>query len=204
MGHYRCFEPPLVRPGQATHRYSRAPLPICSRTVLHRHVAVESRQKIQNSSLPLRSRRARRVLNSNTADLMLAQRASGETAFGCLHQPASMAAGLATRARLHPVPRRPRGTRPTCFLNQDRKGSFFLRVFAVMAQLSRASRSRYRPSRDRPGKKTKRRLPLPKSRFERTDDVARQGLDAQQRLRTARSGVCRGCPSRAKHVRTSL
>jgi hypothetical protein len=55
-----------------------------------------------------------------------------------------MAAGLATRARLHPVPRRPRGTRPTYFLNQDRKGSFFLRVFAVMAQLSRASRGRYR------------------------------------------------------------
>jgi len=68
-----------------------------------------------------------------------------------------MAAGLATRARLHPVPRRPRGTRPTCFLNQDKKGSFFLRVFAVMAQLSRASRGRYRPSRDRPEKKTKRR-----------------------------------------------
>jgi hypothetical protein len=68
-----------------------------------------------------------------------------------------MAAGLATRARLHPVPRRPRGTRPTCILNQDRKGSFFLRVFAVMAQLSRASRGRYRPSRDRPEKKTKRR-----------------------------------------------
>src|ERR1700730_16339692 len=32
MGLYRCFEPPLVRPGQAIHRYSRAPLPICSRT----------------------------------------------------------------------------------------------------------------------------------------------------------------------------
>src|ERR1700730_2538818 len=31
MAHYRCFEPPLVRPGQAIHRYSRAPLPICSR-----------------------------------------------------------------------------------------------------------------------------------------------------------------------------
>src|SRR5580704_14595695 len=24
MGHYRCFEPPLVRPGQAIHRSSRA------------------------------------------------------------------------------------------------------------------------------------------------------------------------------------
>src|SRR5580704_17613792 len=24
MGHYRCFEPTLVRPGQAIHRYSRA------------------------------------------------------------------------------------------------------------------------------------------------------------------------------------
>ena len=28
---------------------------------------------------------------------MLAQRAPGETAFGCVHQPTSMAAGLATR-----------------------------------------------------------------------------------------------------------
>jgi hypothetical protein len=52
-------------------------------------LAVESRQKIQNSGLPLRSRRARRVLNSNTAALMLAQRAPGETAFGCVHQPTS-------------------------------------------------------------------------------------------------------------------
>src|SRR5580704_4518801 len=43
-------------------------------------------------------------------------------------------------------------------------------------------------------------LSLPKSGFERIDDVARQGLDAQQRLRTARSGVCRACPSRAKHA----
>jgi FtsP/CotA-like multicopper oxidase with cupredoxin domain len=43
-------------------------------------------------------------------------------------------------------------------------------------------------------------LSLPKSRFERIDDVARQGLDAQQRLRTARSGVCRACPSQAKHA----
>jgi hypothetical protein len=32
------------------------------------------------------------------------------------------------------------------------------------------------------------------------DDVARQGSDAQQRLRTARSGVCRARPSRAKHA----
>ena len=30
--------------------------------------------------------------------------------------------------------------------------------------------------------------------FERTDDVVRQGSDAQQRLRTARSGVCRARP----------
>jgi hypothetical protein len=37
-------------------------------------------------------------------------------------------------------------------------------------------------------------LSLPKSRFERADDVARQGSDAQQRLRTARSGVCRARP----------
>jgi hypothetical protein len=44
------------------------------------------------------------------------------------------------------------------------------------------------------------RLSLPKSRFERTDDVGRQGSDAQQRLRTARSGVCRVRPSRAKHA----
>ena len=34
-------------------------------------------------------------------------------------------------------------------------------------------------------------LSLPKSRFERTDDVARQGPDAQRRLQTTRSGVCR-------------
>src|SRR6202035_6021871 len=61
-----------------------------------RHLAVESRQKIQNSGLPLQSRRARRVLKSRAA-LMLAQRAPGETAFGCVHQPTSMAAGLATR-----------------------------------------------------------------------------------------------------------
>jgi hypothetical protein len=37
-------------------------------------------------------------------------------------------------------------------------------------------------------------------RFERTDDGARQGSGAQQRLRTARSGVCRARPSQAKHV----
>jgi hypothetical protein len=43
-------------------------------------------------------------------------------------------------------------------------------------------------------------LSLPKSRFERTDDVARQGSDAQQRLRTARSGVCRARLSRARHA----
>ena len=35
------------------------------------------------------------------------------------------------------------------------------------------------------------RLSLPKSRFERTDDGARQGSDAQQRVRNARSGLCR-------------
>jgi len=58
--------------------------------------AFRRRQKIQNSGLPLRSRRARRVLKSRAA-LMLAQRAPGETAFGCVHQPTSMAAGLATR-----------------------------------------------------------------------------------------------------------
>jgi hypothetical protein len=34
----------------------------------------------------------------------------------------------------------------------------------------------------------------------RTDDVARQGSDAQQRLRTARSGVFRARPSQAKHA----
>ncbi len=43
-------------------------------------------------------------------------------------------------------------------------------------------------------------LSLPKSRFERTDDVARQGSDAQQRLRTAQSGACRARPSRARHA----
>ena|ERR1700730_2554881 len=37
-------------------------------------------------------------------------------------------------------------------------------------------------------------LSLPESRFERTDDVSRQGLDAQRRLRTARSGVRRARP----------
>ena len=39
---------------------------------------------------------------------------------------------------------------------------------------------------------------LLKTRFERIDDVARQGSDAQQRVLTARSGVCRARPSRAK------
>ena len=34
-------------------------------------------------------------------------------------------------------------------------------------------------------------MSLPKSRFERTDDVGRQGTDAQQRVRNARSGLCR-------------
>ena len=43
-------------------------------------------------------------------------------------------------------------------------------------------------------------MSLPKSRFERTDDVARQESDAQRRLRTARLGVCRARPSRAKHA----
>jgi hypothetical protein len=43
-------------------------------------------------------------------------------------------------------------------------------------------------------------LSLPKSRFERTDDVGRQGSDAQRCLRTARLGVCRVRPSRAKHA----
>jgi hypothetical protein len=53
-------------------------------------------RKFRIPGLPLRSRRARRVLKSRAA-LMLAQRAPGETAFGCVHQPTSMAAGLATR-----------------------------------------------------------------------------------------------------------
>jgi len=39
-----------------------------------------------------------------------------------------------------------------------------------------------------------------RNRFERTDDVGRQGSDAQQHLRTARSSVCRARPSRAKHA----
>jgi hypothetical protein len=43
-------------------------------------------------------------------------------------------------------------------------------------------------------------LSLPKSRFERTDNVARQGSDAQQRHQIARLGVCRARPSRAKHA----
>jgi hypothetical protein len=42
-------------------------------------------------------------------------------------------------------------------------------------------------------------LSLPKSRFERTDDVGRQGSDGQQRLRSARSTACGARPSRAKH-----
>src|SRR5437764_5475164 len=41
-------------------------------------------------------------------------------------------------------------------------------------------------------------LSLLKTRFERIDDVARQGSDAQQGVLTARSGVCRERPSRAK------
>jgi hypothetical protein len=32
MGHYRCFEPPLVRPGQAIHRSSRASRPTPARS----------------------------------------------------------------------------------------------------------------------------------------------------------------------------
>ncbi len=43
-------------------------------------------------------------------------------------------------------------------------------------------------------------LSLPKAKFERTDDVARQGSGAQQRLRNARSSVCRAHPSQAKHA----
>jgi hypothetical protein len=43
-------------------------------------------------------------------------------------------------------------------------------------------------------------LSLPKSRFERTDDVARQGSGAQQGLRNARSSVCTAHPSQAKHA----
>src|SRR3984893_14159645 len=37
-------------------------------------------------------------------------------------------------------------------------------------------------------------------RFRNLDEVARQGSDAQQRLRTAQSGVCRARPSRARHA----
>src|SRR6202035_3136702 len=51
-----------------------------------------------------------------------------------------------------------------------------------------------------PGSRASLVVSLPKSRFERADDVARQGSDAQQRLRTAQSGVCRAHPSRAKHA----
>src|SRR5260370_14547468 len=41
-------------------------------------------------------------------------------------------------------------------------------------------------------------LSLPKTRFEHSDGVVRQGLDARQCLRTARRAVCRAHPSRAK------
>jgi len=47
MGPSRCFEPPLVRPGQAIRRYSRAPLPICSRTGSTSTLDLESRQKFR-------------------------------------------------------------------------------------------------------------------------------------------------------------
>jgi len=40
MGHYRCFEPPLVRPG--LHRYSRPPCPSAQEPVLHRHLAART------------------------------------------------------------------------------------------------------------------------------------------------------------------
>src|SRR5580704_10984913 len=47
MGPYRCFEPQLVRPGQAIRHYSRAPLPICSRTGSTSTLGLESRQKFR-------------------------------------------------------------------------------------------------------------------------------------------------------------
>ena len=40
---------------------------------------------------------------------------------------------------------------------------------------------------------------LPKSRFEHTDDGGRQGSDAQQRLRSARSIAYRARPCQVKH-----
>src|SRR5260221_29320 len=41
-------------------------------------------------------------------------------------------------------------------------------------------------------------LSLPKTRFEHSDGVVRQGLDARQCLRTVRRAVCRAHPYRAK------
>jgi hypothetical protein len=44
----------------------------------------------------------------------------------------------------------------------------------------------------------KQQLSLPNSRFARIDGAARQGLDAQQCLRTARFGACQARPFLAK------
>jgi hypothetical protein len=87
MGHYRCFEPPLVRPGQAIHRYSRVPFAhLLKNPVLHRHLAVELRQKIQNSGRSLVRRRsvsrARRGSDQVTAQIMLRPRSCPE----CSHR----------------------------------------------------------------------------------------------------------------------
>jgi transposase len=46
---------------------------------------------------------------------------------------------------------------------------------------------------------TRKNLSLPKSRFEHTDDGGRQGLDAQQRLRSARSIAYGARPCQVKH-----
>src|SRR5438552_10773431 len=42
-------------------------------------------------------------------------------------------------------------------------------------------------------------LSLPKTRFEHSDGVVRQGPDTRQCRRTVRRAVCRAHPSRAKH-----
>jgi hypothetical protein len=70
---------------------------------------------------------------------------------------------------------------------------------AEVARLIRATAIETLPvSSLHPNPRNARRLSLPKSRFVRIDGAARQGLDAQQCLRTARFGACKARPFLAK------
>jgi hypothetical protein len=96
----------------------------------------------------------------------------------------------ATTSRLPSPERAKTGTMPTdnCLRLDDHQG------------IHNARRDPIEAAKTRRSKLLNARLSLPKSRFERTDDGARQGSGAQQRLRTARSGVCRARLSQAKHA----